>query len=124
MRGTAIQEVLQGVGPDAPIETRTNGAQQSLHRWRFDLIDGPALFVLARVLDYGAQKYQPNHWRGLPLEDHLNATIMHAYAYLAGDRTDDHLGHMFCRAMFAVATALVQGYRPRQADENNEQAGD
>jgi 2-hydroxychromene-2-carboxylate isomerase len=32
--------------------------------------------------------------------------IMHAYAYLAGDRTDEHLSHAMCRAMFAQGVAL------------------
>jgi len=33
---------------------------------------------------------------------------MHAYAYLSGDRTDEHLSHIMCRSMFAQAVALKE----------------
>lgn len=109
--------LLAGVGADAPIETKPNGARQSAKRWRFDLLDAPAMFVLGRILDYGARKYTPNNWRGLSVEDHLNSAFMHGFAYLAGDRQDDHLGHFFCRAHMALAVALANGYQAVQADE-------
>ena len=32
--------------------------------------------------------------------------IIHAYAYLAGDNTDEHLSHIMCRAMFAQAVEI------------------
>jgi hypothetical protein len=110
-------DLLAGVGSDAPIITAANGAQQSASRWRFDLVDAPALFVLARILDYGARRYAPNNWRGLSVEDHLNHAAVHLWAYLAGDRRDDHLGHLFCRSMMALGVALATGYDARQSDE-------
>ena len=110
-------QLLAGVGPEAPTVENAQGGRQSHKRWRFDLLDAPALFVLGRILDYGATKYGAENWRLIPVESHLNAVLMHAFAYLAGDRSDDHLGHCFCRAMFALAVALPNGYDARQADE-------
>jgi hypothetical protein len=89
------------VSPDAPRTTNEQGGSQSLVKVRFDLIDGSALFKMAHVLYEGAEKYGANNWRQIPVEDHLNHLIMHAYAFLAGDRTDEHLSHIMCRAMFA-----------------------
>ena len=109
--------VLRGVGPEAPVVTNAAGGRQSLHRWRFDLIDAHALFVLGRILDYGARKYGANNWRRIPVEDHINAAVMHFYAYLAGDRQDDHLGHALARATFALGVALADGYVAVQPDE-------
>lgn len=104
-------EVLSGIGkivsPTAPITTNEQGGSQSHVPVRFDLIDGRAMFAMASVLHEGAEKYGPNNWRKIPIEDHLNHLIMHAYAYLAGDRTDEHLSHIMCRAMFA------QGVEPQ-----------
>jgi Domain of unknown function (DUF5664) len=99
---------IQGAGPDAPITTNEHGGSQSHIPYRFDLIDGPALAEMAKVLSQGAEKYGVNNWRKIPeVETHLNHLIMHVYAYLAGDRTDDHLSHIMCRSMFAQAVDIA-----------------
>lgn len=107
-----------GVGPDAPIETKPSGFQQSQNGYRFDLIPPEAMFTLARVLDYGAKRYPENNWQGLETKDHLNSVIMHVYAYMGGDTQDDHLGHALTRAVFALWSAMNKdGYVPLQGDE-------
>ena len=93
------------VSPDAPVTVSETGAAQSDIPVRFDLIDAKAMFEMAKVLDHGAKKYGPNNWRGIPVEEHLNHLLMHTFAYLAGDETDDHLSHILCRATFAVGVA-------------------
>lgn len=100
------------VSPDAETEINEAGGKQSRIPVRFDLIDAKALFEQAAVLHEGAERYGENNWRQIPVEDHLNHLIMHAYAYLAGDRTDEHLSHIMCRATFAQAVAIT--------DENEE----
>ncbi len=97
---------IPGVGTDAPTETLSNGAKQAATPYRFDLIDAPALFEMAKVLHNGAQKYGENNWRGIPVEGQLNHVLQHVYAYLAGDTSDDHLSHAFCRAMMALAVHI------------------
>lgn len=116
MNGISMEEAMRNVeskiadiaSPDAPRTTNEKGGSQSLIQVRFDLIDGPALFEMAGVLHEGAVKYGENNWRKIDIPDHLNHLIMHAYAYLAGDRTDQHLSHIMCRAMFAQAVALQE----------------
>lgn len=103
---------IDGVGPDAPAVFNEKGAGQSSTPYRFDLIDAPAMFKMTAVLKEGADKYGENNWRGIPVEDHLNHLIIHAYAWLAGDRSDEHLSHILCRAMFAQAVALQDGRDP------------
>lgn len=103
------QTGIKGVGPEAETVYNELGAGQSHLPYRFDLIDPQALFKIAEVLHQGAEKYGANNWRGIPVEDHLNHLIAHAYAYLAGDRSDDHLSHVGCRAIFAAGVALTEG---------------
>lgn len=98
--------LVGGMGPDAETVYNEKGAGQSHLPYRFDLIDAKAMFKIAEVLDEGAKKYGADNWRGIPLEDHLNHLIAHAYAYLAGDRSDDHLAHLCCRAIFAQGVVL------------------
>ncbi|MCM3257042.1 DUF5664 domain-containing protein [Paenibacillus lautus] len=96
-------EVVKGVGKDAPTVTNEQGGKQSEVLYRFDLLDPLAMFEMTKVLKYGAEKYGADNWRRIPVEEHLNHMIIHAYAYLAGDNTDEHLSHIMCRAMFAQA---------------------
>lgn len=116
---------LEGAGPDAPITTNEHGGSQSHIPYRFDLIDGPALAEMAKVLHMGAEKYGPNNWRKIPeVEVHLNHMIMHAYAYLAGDRTDDHLSHIMCRAMFAQAVDITNAESAGEAKFTREEVAE
>ena len=98
--------IKANASPDAETVFNEIGAGQSKVDVRFDLIDGPALFEMAAVLHTGAEKYGDHNWRGIPVDEHLNHLIMHAYAYLSGNRDDDHLSHIMCRGMFAQAIAL------------------
>jgi hypothetical protein len=95
---------IPGVGPDAAVVVNAAGGKQSQTAGRFDLLDAPAMFQIAGILDAGAAKYGEDNWRLIPTRPHLNAALAHIYAWLAGDRQDDHLGHAFCRLMFACAT--------------------
>lgn len=100
-----------GTGPDVPVVVNDSGGKQSQLDYRFDLIDGMAMFRLAGILDYGAKKYGEDNWRNISTMDHINKAIAHLYAYrlslqgrLSAEDEDDHLGHAFCRVMFACGT--------------------
>lgn len=61
---------------------------------RYDLISPSGLRRLAATCAEGAAKYGAYNWEaGMPIHDLLNHTIAHIFKYLAGDRTEDHLGH-------------------------------
>lgn len=92
------------LGPESETVTNEQGGKQSRLDFRFDLFDPKAMFNLAGILDYGAKKYGVNNWKQIPRNDHLNHALVHIYAYLEGNRQDDHLGHAFCRLMFAIGT--------------------
>lgn len=92
--------------PDAPTTINEFGGSQSDIPVRFDLIDANAMFEMAKVLDHGARKYGEDNWRLISVRDHLNHLLMHTFAYLAGDDSDEHLSHILCRATFAQGVAL------------------
>jgi hypothetical protein len=99
---------IKGVGKEAPIVENTKGGKQSKSEYAFHLCDYGALLALAEVLKYGAERYERDNWRKIPAEEHFNHMLIHSIAYLQGDRQDDHLGHMFCRAMMFYATAKAE----------------
>lgn len=102
------EDFINIVSPTAPITTNEKGGSQSLIPVRFDLIDGKAMFAMAGVLYTGAVKYGVDNWRLIPINEHLNHLLMHTYAYLSGDKTDEHLSHILCRATFAQAVSLQE----------------
>lgn len=97
---------VSGVGRDEPTVVNDKGAKQSRTLYAFDLLDPHAMFEMTKSLKEGAEKYGVDNWRGISVRDHLNHMLIHAYAYLAGDKSDDHLSHIMCRAMFAQAVDI------------------
>lgn len=98
--------IVHGVGPDAPIETNAKGAKQSSLPYRCDLLPALALLHQAKILKGGADKYGDNNWRDIAIADHINHAMTHILAYLAGDKSDDHLGHATCRMLMALEISL------------------
>lgn len=101
-----INALINGVSSDVKIAINSVGVKQPALSYRFDLIDPFTIFRLAHILSEGAQKYGEWNWRGLTIQDNINHAIIHLYAFLAGDEQDDHLGHAFCRTMFALSLKL------------------
>ena len=99
--------LISGVGKDAPIEVNKLGGKQSKVEYRFDLVDPKALFATAKVLKEGFDKYgSDQNWRNISTRVHLNHLLIHVYAYLAGDKQDEHLSHAVCRAIFALGVDI------------------
>lgn len=74
----------------------STGAVRSADRVgeRYDLISPIGLRRLAQTCDEGARKYSDFNWeRGMSVSEMLNHASAHVYAYLSGDRSEDHLAH-------------------------------
>lgn len=111
---------LRTIGPDAPIVTHANGARESHAPHAFTSIDALALFRVAEIQYQGDQKYGPDNWRRIPSETHVNHALAHLFGHLAGDTSDDHLGHATVRIMFALATQLRPDYYGKDTDAHRE----
>lgn len=114
-----MSDIVKGVSPDATIVTNENGGRQSTSAYAFQEIDTGAILALAETLKKGFDKYGPGNWRKISSLEHFNHMMAHWYAYRAGDRSDDHLAHMFCRAMMAFATAKTEEEQRRVAEQIN-----
>lgn len=106
---TLINQPLDGIGPDAPIETNATGGKQSKPIARLDLIPARALLQVGKVFEYGATRYEKDNWRKISSEEHINKMLIHAYAWLAGDTSDDHAGHAATRALMLLEMTLAGG---------------
>lgn len=116
-----MSQVILGVEPDAPIVENEKGGKQSNTPYGFHLLPISALFDAAKVAKYGADKYgetfDKRNYTKIDTIEHLNHAIQHIYAFLAGDKQDDHLGHAIVRLMFAYdvedrKSTITQYYDP------------
>ena len=98
MNATYLKDIastlIAGVDPAAPVITNSNGGKQSDTPYGFHLLPPSALFDAAEVAKYGADKYgetfSERNYTKIDTIDHLNHAIQHIYAFLAGDKQDDH----------------------------------
>jgi hypothetical protein len=96
---------IDGMAPNAPIQTNDKGARQSAIPFRCDLLPARAILAVSRVLKHGADTYpDPDNWRRIPRVDHVNHALAHLFAHGAGDDSGDHLEHATCRLLFALET--------------------
>lgn len=80
-------------------QTSSTGGQKGQKAARFDLLPPEALFAIAEVFGYGAEKYAPNNWRkGYDWNLNFQALERHLWAFWSGEDNDPesglpHLGH-------------------------------
>lgn len=61
---------------------------------RWDLISPVGMRHLARTYAEGAKKFGAFNWEnGMPVTDLINHGLAHVFAWLDGNRDEDHLGH-------------------------------
>lgn len=115
-----VSDVLQhSVGKNAELITGAHGGVQSQHEFRLDMFPR-ALLCVGHVCYQGNITHEPKdhtmfdtmepiepNWHKIPARDHFNRCMVHLQAYMAGDRTDDHLGHAACRALFGLEVHLL-----------------
>lgn len=84
------------------VATNERGGKQSGLPVRLDLVDPYAILALGRVLAKGVH-YGEDNWRLISAREHANHALSHLLGWLAGDDSDPHLEHAFCRLMMAIA---------------------
>lgn len=84
------------------------GRKDDQAKSRYDLISPLALEQLARVLTYGAAKYNDRNWeKGIAYSRVFAAIMRHLWAWMRGEDTDPesklpHLAHAMCGCHFLL----------------------
>lgn len=80
-----------------------------------DLLPGKALLEVARVMGFGAQKYEAHNWRkGMNHSRLTAASLRHIVEYISGEDKDpeselEHLAHAACCILMLIESR-VEGY--------------
>lgn len=84
----------------------SEGVKHDQDKLRMDLISPIALEEIAKVLTFGAKKYDAWNWsKGISFSRLLAATLRHTFAYMKGVDTDpesgiSHISHAMVNLMF------------------------
>jgi hypothetical protein len=80
-----------------------------------ELLPARALWDVAKVMTFGANKYNDNNWRQPgSLQRYIGSAMRHLNAMQRGEDFDSdtgllHAAHLACNALF-ILEALLQGY--------------
>lgn len=86
------ENYVKAVSPD--LITFDSGAVRAKTTTRYDLISPIGLRAVAEACAEGAERYGDwNHEYGMPVTVLLNHALAHINEFLAGDRSEPHLGH-------------------------------
>lgn len=103
---------IEGVGPDAEVVVTAKGGKHSSSPYATRLLPAAAVLHVSKILKEGADTYKDAdransleaNWRFIHRYEHVEHAMTHLLAHLAGDTSDDHLGHAATRLLFALET--------------------
>lgn len=94
--------------PKSESKAVSGGLKYDAAKPGMELLDPYALEQLAKVVDYGATKYDKFNWKkGIQWGRTLGAVLRHTFAYINGEDNDpetglNHMAHAMANCMFLV----------------------
>jgi len=111
MRPKALEfPVLDGIDP--PVSTVVpgpGGLRFDAGKVPLELLPSDALEMVARILEFGANKYARRNWeKGMKWSRVVGPLLRHTFKWLRGEDNDpetgyNHMAHVACNALFLCA---------------------
>lgn len=99
---------MESLGNDVEIKANSAGGKQHYRPYRCQALPPKALLEVGKVRYIGFNQlgYEDDNYKNIELTEHLGRALTHIFAYLAGDKQNNHLSHAACRLLFALEMEL------------------
>lgn len=99
---------MTGLSEREAIHENEQGGKQHKRPYRSQAVMPKACLAVSavRCKAYEEYGYADDNYKQIPLDEHLGRALTHIWAYLAGDKSNDHLSHAACRLLMALELEL------------------
>lgn len=105
-----VTESKSVLSSDQPITENERGGRQHFRPYRMQAIPPKAIMEVGKVRWEAVNKhgYDDDNYKNIPCKEHLGRALTHIFAYLDGDKSNDHLSHAACRTLMALELFLEE----------------
>jgi len=112
---------MNDLGNDPIITENADGGKQHRRPYRMQAIPPKAIMEVGKVRYTGHEVlgYDDLNYKLIPISEHVGRGLLHAFAWLAGDKSNNHLSHCVTRFLFALEMELEEQEKQDGTDSDS-----
>ena len=116
---------MTGLDNNQRITTNDNGGMQHFRPYRAQALPPRALIEVSKVryIGYSELGYDDDNYKSIPKEEHIGRALIHIFAYLAGDTSNNHLAHAATRILMALELEEIDKEHEEHIQQNTSDKG-